>query len=174
MVDDYVNFFEKRAFEETDENVGCYCVWNHWTPQKEQERANLPPEERRFVKRDFARKLILEGKLNGFAAYCGDKMAGFCNADDKRRYFRLQSDEREKTMAIVCFTVDRTMRGKGIATALLEAVCQYAGDSDFDRIEAYPSENIPTHCGGSASMFLKQGFSLLVTAEGTIAEKKLK
>lgn len=149
MVDDYVNFFEKRAFKETDENVGCYCVWNHWTPQKEQERANLPPEERRFVN-------------------------GFCNADDKRRYFRLQSDEREKTMAIVCFTVDRTMRGKGIATALLEAVCQYAGDSDFDRIEAYPSENVPTHCGGSASMFLKQGFSLLVTAEGTIAEKKLK
>jgi hypothetical protein len=69
------------------------------------------------------------------------------------------------------------MRGKAVATALLEGVCKYAVENEYDYIEAYPSlkEFNSTHCGGPFSMYAKKGFSLLdsQTTE-KIARKKLK
>lgn len=64
-----------------------------------------------------------------------------------------------------------------MATALLEGVCKYAVENEYDYIEAYPSLNEfnSTRCGGPFSMYAKRGFSLVdnqITEK--IARKKLK
>lgn len=187
MASDYIDLFEKRGFIDGDINKGCYCVWHYWTNQHENERSKLPKNEQAFVKRNFAIKLIQECKLKGFVAYLDDRMVGFCNADFKENYYRLSRknnpdlwvglDENDKVLSVVCYVVDVNMRGKGVATALLEGVCKYAVENEYDYIEAYPSLNefSSTHCGGPFSMYAKKGFSLIdshITEK--IARKKLK
>lgn len=184
MVNDYIDLFNKRGFMDGDMNKGCYCVWHHWTDQHEHERSKLPENEQPFVKRDYAIKLIQEGTLNGFVAYLDDRLVGFCNADHKENYYRHSRNNRpdlwmgladdDKVLAIVCYVVDVGMRGKGVATALLEGVCKYAAENGFDYIEAYPSLGgfHSTHCGGPFSMYEKQGFSLLDNQKSEVIARK--
>lgn len=189
MARDYIDLFENRGFVDGDINRGCYCVWHHWTDQHEKERSKLPKYEQAFVKKDYAIKLIQEGKLKGFAAYLDDKMVGFCNADFKKNYYRLSRknnpdlwvglDENDKVLSLVCYVVDVNMRGKGVATELLDNVCKYAVENEYDYIEAYPSVDVfnSTHCGGPLSMYVKKGFSLVNSDSQTteiIVRKKLK
>lgn len=186
MAEDYLDFFDRRAFSDGNIQKGCYCVWHHWTDQREYERSLLPEDERPSVKRNYARELIQSGLLNGFAAFYGEQMIGFCNADDKNRYFRLNRENSPNTwsgvstddriLSVVCFTVAPEMRGKGVATALLSHVCRYAEENGYDLVEGYPPRGRFTvsDCGGSASMFVKQGFEIVEIPDGIVARKKPK
>lgn len=172
MAEDYLDFFDNRAFSDGNPEKGCYCVWHHWTEEQEQLRARLPESERPNRKREYARELIQDGKLCGFAAFCDGKMVGFCNADKKARYFRLNSPGEEKTLSIVCFTVAPQLRRRGIAKALLQSACRYAQEEGYDCVEGYPSrgEFKVSDCGGPAAMYIEQGFTI---AEDGIARKKM-
>ena len=68
MSDDYIDYFEHRAFSDGNIQKGCYCVWHHWTDKHEQERSLMPENERLYRKRDYAKELIESGILNGFVA----------------------------------------------------------------------------------------------------------
>ena len=68
MAEDYIDYFDNRAFSDGNEQKGCYCVWHHWTEKCEYERSLLPESERGLRKRDYAKELIQSGRLNGFAA----------------------------------------------------------------------------------------------------------
>lgn len=186
MANEYINFFENRGLIDGDINKGCYCVWHHWTDKHEHERSELPKEERPFVKRNYAITLIRECRLNGFVAYHDGKIVGFCNADNKENYFRLSKssnpdswigiNDDDKVLSIVCYVVDVSMRGKGVATALLDGVCKYAVENGFNYIEAYPAQGLfnANHCGGPFSMYEKLNFIILDNQETErIARKKL-
>lgn len=185
MAEAYIDFFDKRAFSDGSPEKGCYCVWHHWTEKHEQERSLLPEQERPSCKRNYARELIQNGKLNGFAAFCAEQIVGFCNADLKEHYFRLSREnspnswqgakESDKILSIVCFIVDPNMRRMGIAKALLECACQYAEENGYDYVEGYPSKGEFTvrDCGGSASMYSSQGFEIIDIPDGMIARKKI-
>lgn len=186
MADEYIDFFDKRAFSDGSAEKGCYCVWHHWTEKHERERSLLPENERPFCKKNYAKELIKNGALNGFAAFCDDKIVGFCNADLKNNYFRLSKEnqpnswkgtnESDKILAVVCFIVAPDMRRKGIAKALLDCACQYVKENGFDYIEGYPpKENFSVKdCGGSVSMFESRGFEIIDIPGGVIARKNLK
>lgn len=182
MAGSYLDFFDHRAFSDGNIQKGCYCVWHHWTEKHEYERSLLPEDERPFAKRAFAEELIRDGLLNGFAAFHGEQMIGFCNADDKAHYFRLNEEKapndrsNDRVFSVVCFTVAPEMRGKGVATALLGHACRYAEKNGYDFIEGYPPHGDFTvsDCGGPASMYEKQGFEIVGIPGGIIARKKLK
>lgn len=184
MADDYIDYFGNRAFSDGNIQQGCYCVWHHWTDKHEQERSLMPEDQRPFRKRDFAKKLIEKGILNGFVAYREDKIVGFCNADLKDNYFRLSKDnapnswigasEGDKILSIVCFTVEPDMRRRGIAKALLDCACQYAKDNGFDYVEGYPAHGkfSISDCGGSEEMFINKGFDIIEIPNGVVARKR--
>lgn len=186
MADDYINYFENRAFSDGNIQKGCYCVWHHWTDKHEHERSLMPENERQYRKRDYAKELIQKGVLNGFAAFCDDQIVGFCNSDIKENYFRLNRENnpnswkgasgKDKILSIVCFTVAPDMRRKGIAKALLDYACQYAEKNGYDYVEGYPSLGAFTisDCGGSVSMYVNKGFEIIDIPNGVIARKKLK
>lgn len=186
MTEEYLDFFDHRAFSDGSAEKGCYCVWHHWTDQHEKERSLMPEKERPYCKRNYAKELIQNGILNGFAAFYDGRIVGFCNADAKDHYFRLSREnhpnswmgvnENDKILAIVCFIVDPDMRRKGVAKALLECACQYAKENGYDYVEGYPSkgEFSVNNCGGSASMYIDQGFEIMEVPDGIIARKKLK
>lgn len=186
MSEEYINFFDNRAFSDGNAEKGCYCVWHHWTDQHEYARSLMPENERTFCKRDYAKELIQSGRLNGFAAFYDNQIVGFCNADTKDRYFRLSREkypnswmgvnENDKILAIVCFIVAPDMRRKGIAKALLDSACQYAEENGYDYVEGYPSKGEFTinDCGGSVSMYIDHGFEVIDITDGIIARKKIK
>ena len=180
LVEDYIDYFDNRAFSDGNKERGCYCVWHHWTDKCEYERSLLPESERVYRKRNYAKELIQSGKLNGFAAFCGDKMVGFCNADRKSSYFRLSEEsnsgnnENDRILSIVCFTVAPDMRRRGIAKALLAGACQYARENGFDCVEGYPKAGdfSVSDCGGSVTMYVEQGFEIVEVDGGVVARKK--
>ena len=185
MADDYIRYFDSRAFGDGDTEKGCYCVWHHWTDKHEYERSLMPEIERPYRKRDYAKELIQTGKLNGFAAYYENQIVGFCNSDLKDNYFRLSRENNpnswigtsvnDKILSIVCFIVAPDMRRKGIAKALLDYACQYAEENGYDYVEVYPPHGEFTihDCGGSVSMYANLGFEIIDVPNGIIARKKL-
>ena len=181
LAEDYIDYFDNRAFSDGNKEKGCYCVWHHWTEKCEYERSLLPESERAYCKRNYARELIQRGKLNGFAAFCGREMVGFCNADRKSSYFRLSGEnglgnaENDKILSIVCFTVAPDMRRRGIAKAMLAGACKYAEENGFDYVEGYPmaGDFIVSDCGGSVSMYVEQGFDITRIDDGVVARKKI-
>ena len=142
MADEYITYFDEKAFSDGSKEKGCYCVWHHWTQQKELDRSALPEAERACYKRNYAYELIKTDKLHGFAAMCGDQMVGFCNADRKDHYFRLNRENNpeiwdgveadEKVLSIVCYIISPDMRGRGIAKAFLKYTCEYAAENGYD------------------------------------------
>ena len=186
MAGAYLRYFDDRAFSDGSPEKGCYCVWHHWTDAHERERSVMPEEQRIRRKREYAKELIENGTLHGFAALDGDQMVGFCNADLKSRYFRLSRannadswkgvGEHDSVLSIVCYIVAPDMRRKGIAKALLAAACQYAEAMGYDYVEGYPplEEFSECHCGGSLSMYVNAGFDIIEIPHGVIARKRLK
>ena len=177
LAEEYINYFDYRAFSDGSKEKGCYCVWHHWTDKCEYERSLLPESERAYCKRNYARELIQNGRLNGFAAFCGGKMVGFCNADRKSSYFRLSGESdsgNDRILSIVCFTVAPDMRRRGIAKALLAGTCRYAEENGFDYVEGYPKAGkfSVSDCGGSVSMYAEQGFEIVDVTGGVVARKK--
>ena len=186
MADDYIDYFDNRAFSDGNIQKGCYCVWHHWTDKHEFERSLMAESERPYCKRNYAKELIQNGTLNGFVAIHNNQIIGFCNSDIKGHYFRLNRDnspdswkgvnERDKILSIVCFTVAPDMRRRGIAKALLDYACQYAEENGYDYVEGYPTlgEFTVSDCGGSASMYAHKGFDIIDVSGGVIARKKIK
>lgn len=186
MSDDYIDYFDNRAFSDGNIQKGCYCVWHHWTDEHEHKRSLMPKSERPYRKRDYAKELIQNGVLNGFVAVCDNQIVGFCNADTKENYFRLSREnhpnswkgvkENEKILSIVCFTVEPDMRRKGIAKALLDSACEYAEENGYDYVEGYPPLGAFTinDCGGSVSMYENKGFEIIDIPNGLIARRRIR
>lgn len=186
MADEYITYFDEKAFSDGSKEKGCYCVWHHWTQQKELDRSALPEAERACYKRNYAYELIKTDKLHGFAAMYEGQMVGFCNADLKDHYFRLNRENNpeswdgveadEKVLSIVCYIISPDMRGRGIAKAFLKYTCEYAAENGYDFIEGYPAEGDfdVSNCGGPASMYIDCGFEIIRKQGFVIARKRVK
>ena len=67
------------------------------------------------------------------------------------------------------------MRGRGVASAMLKAACEYAADNGYDYIESYPSDKefSPYSCCGNVSMYLKQRFKVYPAGNVIMVRKNL-
>lgn len=75
----------------------------------------------------------------------------------------IHSHDGDRILSIVCLIVSPQMRRKGVATALLKEACHYAEVSDYQYIEAYPSDGEFTTLNyhGQFSTYEKLGFQLI-------------
>ena len=87
---------------------------------------------------------IKDGIMQGYLAYSEGKVVGWCNANDTKVFhgsINIDMDWEEsnkKAKSIVCFCISPELRGKGIASWLLEKICSDAADDGYEYIEAYP------------------------------------
>lgn len=184
LADDYIDFFENSAFCDGSEFAGCYCTWYNWNDDYEIQRNKCNEAKKNSFKKDLAYNWILHGKLNGFLAYYNGVPVGWCNVDEKQNYDRLSicnnsetwinSNYEDKIISIVCFIVSPNMRGRGVATALLKEVCLYAEKSNYQYIEAYPSDRhfSTTNYHGQYSTYEKLGFQLVGTSNIGLVVRK--
>ncbi len=162
-VDDFLNFFDERAFCDNPDWADCYCRFFYFSDERKWEACTSEQN------RAEAASEITCGRMNGYLAYENGRTVGWCNADDIMNYSRILADEDIpnkkgiKKAAVVCFVIDPDFRRRGVASGLLTAVCNDFAGTGYDYIEAYPRKHADSNAGnyhGHLRMFQSAGFEI--------------
>lgn len=182
LAEDYARFFDLTPHNVNTGGGKCYCVtWrsdtsyagdgDHWFPSCEERR------ERAF-------QFVRDGSLQGYLAYLGDKIVGWCNANGNcqlcinylRSYWPIEEYTADtKIKSVFCFVIAPEMQRKGIATQLLKRVCKDAASEGFDFVEAYVEKilnDTDEDFRGYLAMYEKCGFTKSAEREGKIVVRK--
>lgn len=185
LAEDYVHFFDTTPHDKNVVEHKCYCVC--WC-NDDYEGNDFSTAEKR---RECALQYIKGNNIQGYLAYSGDAIVGWCNANTKSDclkcaswrkfmdYVPLEESNTDiKVKSIFCFVIAPEMKRKGIATQLMERVCKDAFQDGFDVVEAYPhkeSSYQSSDFGGHFEMYKKSGFLVsLETERGLVMRKQLK
>lgn len=178
----YVHFFDVTPHDVNIDEQKCYCVtWrsddsytghgDHWFPTREE-------------RRERALQFVRSGSLQGYLAFRGGQIVGWCNANAEcqlciqylRSFWPIEEyPAHVKVKSIFCFLIAPQMQRKGIATQLLERVCKDAAEEGFDFVEAYVHKDFVEtdhDFRGPLSMYLKCGFTPYAERDGKITVRK--
>lgn len=176
-----MRFFDVTPHDVNIDEQKCYCIiWrsdnsyengNHWFPTREE-------------RRNRAVQFVRAGSIQGYLAYSEGKIVGWCNAtadcrmgvDYLRKYWPINEYSADiKVKSVFCFMIAPEMQRKGIATSLLERVCEDAAAEGFDFVEAYACSEFTcsdNHFRGPLAMYEKCGFAIYAECEGKVVVRK--
>ncbi|MCL2641738.1 MAG: GNAT family N-acetyltransferase, partial [Phycisphaerales bacterium] len=154
LAEDYACFFDTTPhWDHADrEKLPCYCVI--WRSDDTLPANQTPWYPTREERRERAIQFVQDGKLQGYLAYHGERIVGWCNttADCQggvnylRNWYPIEEYRRDvRVKSIFCFMIAPDMQRKGIATKLVEHICKDAAADGFDFVEAYPNVKYNTH-----------------------------
>ena len=161
LLPDFLMFFDGAAFSDNPKWSSCYCQCfyeNHsvvkWSERTASQNRALACER-------------IQGKsMQGFLAYSDGSPVGWCNAAP-RHFLRALDDEptpdAEQVGAIICFLVEPSHRGRGVARKLLEAACDGLRQQGLRIAEANPrtaATSAAENHFGPLSLYLSAGFSV--------------
>ncbi len=184
LAEEYVNFFDVTPHDDNVEEHKCYCVC--WC-NEDYKSKDLSTAEKR---RELAFQYVKDNNLQGYLAYSDGKVVGWCNANTKsdclkcaswQRFMSYvpleESDTDIKVKSVFCFMIASEKKRQGIATLLLERVCQDAAQDGFHFVEAYPYKEFSyqsSDFGGYFELYNKLGFQVVLeTEQGLVMRKKL-
>lgn len=182
LAEDYVRFFDETPHNHGEENK-CYCItWrsddsysedgNHWYATREE-------------RRNHAVEYVKNGGLQGYLAYQGDRIVGWCNVNANCQgcleylgcYWPVEPRDGLKIQSVFCFLIAPDVQRTGVAEKLLRRVCRDAEAEGFDFVESYVYLNPETSaqdCRGPVSLYEKCGFVIHAQREGcAVVRKKL-
>ena len=173
LTNDYIDYFDNKAFADNQEWTGCYCVWYHLNDSFESDCEEYIASGGSCFKRNLAIKHIQEGVLQGYLAYAGGSVVGWCNANNRTNYDGMNKEKRpeiwknndcsQKVKSVVCLTIAPHMRRKGIATQLVNKVCDDAKAEGYTCVEAYSEKGEPDadrYYHGSSIIYEKCDFMI--------------
>ena len=182
LAEDYVHFFDTTPHWDNvkRDELPCYCVtWRNDDTYDDENTNWYPTREER---REHAVRFIKDAKIQGYLAYHGEKIVGWCNATADcqgginylREYYPIEEYRTDiRVKSIFCFVIAPEMQRKGIATRLVERVCIDAVADGFDFVEAYPKVEytVLDHMGPLA-MYKNCGFAKSAEQEGRVVVRK--
>ena len=182
LAEDYAHFFDITPHDDgTDKaELPCYCItWRSDDSYIPDDRHWFPTREER---RECAIEYVKNGSLQGYLAYHGDEIVGWCNATADcqggvnylRSFWEIEEYNADiKVKSIFCFTIAPKVQRMGVATKLLEYVCKDSADNGFDFVEAYSGTNAADHdCRGHMAMYEKCGFTKSAEKDGRVVMRK--
>lgn len=167
LLEDYLDFFDNRAFCDNPHWATCYCYYYKYDCSNEEWFDRSSKENR-----DAVTALIQEGKLKGYLAYIDGMVVGWCHGDDLTSFPRMKElfRENEKIATIVCYVIDPQYRRKGIATSLMEYACTDLKNAGYSHLEVHPTVkkdgNDADNYHGPLSMYLNHGFEIVERCTG--------
>lgn len=183
LTEDYLHFFDITPHDDDTPGSKCYCVC--WCSADH----NLPTDfSSQGGRRELAKDYIGSGIIQGYLAYNQNKVVGWCNANTKNNCVKCISwmrfmknidiDKNAKIKSVFCFVIAPEMQRKGVATKLLEHVCEDAKKDGFEIVESYPKKDfvsVARDFMGPASMYTKLGFDIYQELNGNeiVMRKKL-
>jgi GNAT superfamily N-acetyltransferase len=142
---------------------GCWCM----TPRlsrKEYERGKGDGNRRAL------KKLVDSGRPPGVLGYLDGRPVAWCSIEPREAFGSLsrsrlfQPVDDKPVWSITCLFVEKSLRGKGLSSRLIEGAVQYAKTRGASIVEAYPVEPkkkpMPAVFAypGLASAYRKAGF----------------
>lgn len=165
LCEDWLQYFDKIAFQDHEDWAFCYCLEGH-LDRKTQEAWTNPKE-----RREKAIEFIQTGKMQGYLAYSGDKVIGWCNVNDRENYpyltdmfreigYRTDEPAGTRVKTIFCFLIAPQYRRRGVAQSLLNQACRDAALDGYTCVEAYPfaDEKFEFQYHGTFKMYEQNGF----------------
>ncbi|MBM2842417.1 MAG: hypothetical protein HW404_254 [Anaerolineales bacterium] len=145
----------------------CWCM--RWR-LKSSEFAQLASAGRR----NRLKALVKRNVPTGILGYLAGKPVGWCSTAPRETYALLERSTTLKRIddspvwSVVCFFVDRQVRGQGLSVRLLQAAVAYAISQGATIIEGYPVRPDQSYrFMGSPAIFAKAGFQeVAVTDKG--------
>ena len=180
--EDYLDFFDNRAFTDDNPNGPCYCT----SPNQNEETIKRMVKEfkKHEVKqtlRKYAVEMLNNSKIQGYLAFDGDLSIGWCNAADIESYSGFvpafaKENICGKTISIVCFEIAPEYRGIGIASAFIERVCNDAKEKGYMAVEGYAKfsekrDNFDFQ--GPMQLYKKAGFVEVARQDGQVIMRKM-
>jgi GNAT superfamily N-acetyltransferase len=157
---DMVELFERRGRRGGRRNspaYGCWCMyWRDRTLQHGE------PKKRAMA------KLVRSGREPGLLAYDDGVPIGWIAIAPREEYTAIlrspQYRPRDEgggsaVWAVVCFTIDKEVRRRGVAAALLDAAVEYAFAHGASSVEAYPHVADATDYMGHTELYRGAGFA---------------
>lgn len=182
LAEAYVHFFDSTPHADNMDEHKCYCVW--WCNDDSEGKDFFSLEKRR----DWAIQYIRGNNIQGYLAFCGDDIVGWCNANTKadclkcycwRRFMGSIPTEEStlsiKVKSIFCFAIAPRMQRKGVAKRFVERVCKDAAQDGFDFVEAYPNKEFIDEAQdfmGPAELYRKSGFTVHHETEQKLVMRK--
>jgi GNAT superfamily N-acetyltransferase len=174
LLRDYLHFFDNNAFKDNPHWSYCYCYFNHF-----EHDSKVWKESKASDNRNAVCNLITIGKMNGYLAYYGERVIGWCSAGPRLNMTTLPEyiePEEDQIGSIVCFLITKEFRKKGVAQLLLHAACNGFKKRGFKYAEGYPLKNVvgdKENHFGPYSLYMSYGFKLYKEDEDTIVVRKL-
>ena len=180
--DDYLDFFDNRAFTDENPNGPCYCT------SANQDEENIKQMVSEFKEngvketlRKYAVEMLNKNKINGYLAYDGELAIGWCNAADIESYAGFvpefaRTNTCGKTISIVCFEIAPEYRGMGIASAFIDRVCSDAKSKGFVAVEGYAKitdKRDDFDYQGPVRLYQKAGFAEVARENGQVVMRKV-
>ena len=174
LLGDYLAFFDDDAFADFQWWSACYCRF--WDDPSDPEGESGGDRRERY--RALVTQLIQSGRHRGLLAYADGRVVGWCNAKARlaytmpRRIAQTPATDADRVGSTVCFIVAKDHRGKGVASALLDAACASFRREGLSVAEGYPTtapasgpyaDQIPWtahHHTGPLEMYLRAGFAV--------------
>ncbi len=173
-LEDFLNFFDQKAFADNPEWSFCYCYFNQF-PHDDQ----IWKKQEGSANRKAVCSLINQGKMNGHLAYLDGQVVGWCNAGPRTSFTTvpeyIEPDE-EIIGSIMCFIIRKEYRRCGIARRLLKAACMSFQEKGFKIIEAYPLNEVngeKENHFGPLSLYLSSGFEEYREDDGAMVVRKV-
>jgi GNAT superfamily N-acetyltransferase len=121
LLPDFLTFFDGTAFSDNPKWSSCYCQCYY-----EDHSVVKWSERTASQNRGLACERINGRSMQGYLAYSDGAPVGWCNAAP-RHLLRALDDEPIPDAGdvgmIICFLVEPSHRGRGVARALLDAAC---------------------------------------------------
>ena len=158
---DYLSLFDNMVHKENPEWSKCYCNDYHFLGDV--------VTCTHAMSREMIIDRIEEGELQGYLVYDGDKVIGWCNANNRTKYQRLMRDydldikPEDKVCSIVCFLIHPDYRRQGLSHQLLVRVISDYSNWGYDYLEAYPrkGESSTKNFNGHVELYRKNGFKII-------------
>jgi len=158
---DFLRFFDGTAFSDNPKWSSCYCQCFY------EDHAVVRWADRTAAEnRALARDRIQSCTMQGFLAYIAGVPVGWCNAAPRHLLHALDNEpiaDAEQVGAILCFLIEPSHRGRGIARRLLEAACDGLRDQGLRIAEANPRtspRSAAENHFGPLQMYLSAGFTV--------------
>ena len=154
-------------FMETESGNGCYCaVWKHHDDTWEDrcmgsDRPNL----------QLVVETVRRGEPMGFLCKIGEELIGWVGTGPITRFPYLKEKNASRltrfhddTWAIVCITVARRHRNRGLSSQIIQCAVDVARSKHARCVEAYPLMTFDAQRGyrGSYRSFLQLGFECVL------------
>ncbi|HEY6608116.1 MAG TPA: GNAT family N-acetyltransferase [Candidatus Limnocylindria bacterium] len=159
-----------RLFGQGGDPKWCWC--SYYRVRSLDFRTATPASNRTVLER-AAVETAAEGRAPGLVAYSDGEPIGWVSVGPRDDYARLQHSrvlgpiDDKPVWSIVCFVVSRSVRGQGVAHALLDAAIEFAREHGATLLEAYPVDTVngrvpAAHAfKGTVAMFERAGFEVV-------------